>query len=64
MSRAFVTENDDWKFCIQKKDTCMFADETGKCVLKICIKEKSLSNRKRRSWIMIKKAVEINLTIF
>ncbi len=39
MSRAFVSENDDWRFCLEKKPTCMFADENGKCVLDQCAKE-------------------------
>lgn len=36
MNRAFVGENDGWRRCAEKMETCMFADENGKCVLDEC----------------------------
>jgi hypothetical protein len=36
MSRAFVSNNDGWLFCIEWGEDCAYADETGKCALKVC----------------------------
>ncbi|MDO4581624.1 MAG: hypothetical protein Q4B96_03460 [Bacillota bacterium] len=36
MNRAFVKADDGWGFCIQYLDSCMFADENGKCTLAAC----------------------------
>jgi hypothetical protein len=36
MSRAFVSENTGWGFCVDKHESCMFADSTGGCSLKSC----------------------------
>ena len=36
MSRAFVSENDGWCYCLEMHETCMFADENGKCILEKC----------------------------
>jgi len=36
MSRAFVKENDDWYFCTRAMDSCMFADENGRCLASSC----------------------------
>jgi len=36
MSRAFVKENDDWYFCTRAMDSCMFADENGRCLAAQC----------------------------
>ena len=38
MNRAFVSENDGWHHCIEKREDCMFADESGKCMLSYCKK--------------------------
>ena len=36
MNRAFVSENDGWGFCLDKRESCMFADEKGQCCLSSC----------------------------
>ncbi len=38
MSRAFVSENDGWQRCLLKMEDCMFADESGRCILHYCKK--------------------------
>ena len=36
MSRAFVTEGDGWAFCQSHRQSCMYADEFGRCVFRQC----------------------------
>ena len=36
MSRAFTSENDGWRYCQEKRRSCMFADERGKCLISKC----------------------------
>ncbi len=36
MSRAFINDKDDWRYCIEKQEKCMFAGEDGKCALEKC----------------------------
>lgn len=36
MSRAFVFDNSDWSFCIDKHESCMFANPAGGCSLNAC----------------------------
>ena len=36
MNRAFVSENDGWGFCQEKRESCIFADEKGQCCLAYC----------------------------
>ena len=36
MNRAFVSENDGWGFCQEKRESCMFADEKGQCCFVYC----------------------------
>ena len=41
MNRAFVTENDGWNRCRYKMESCMMADEQGRCLLDHCIQDPS-----------------------
>jgi len=36
MSRAFVKESDGWHFCRLYLQTCLHADESGKCMRSEC----------------------------
>jgi len=36
MSRAFVSENTGWSYCVEKHESCMFATLAGGCLLKSC----------------------------
>ncbi len=33
MSRAFTRENDGWSYCKEKLESCMYANEYGKCMM-------------------------------
>jgi len=36
MSRAFVTEGDGWTFCQSHRQSCLYADEYGRCIFREC----------------------------
>ena len=36
MNRAFVKEGDGWHICAQKRESCLYADEKGNCILETC----------------------------
>ena len=36
MSRAFVTENDSWEYCIKAGDTCLHAERGRECRRQDC----------------------------
>lgn len=36
MNRAFVKEGDGWQMCHKKNESCLYADENGRCVLEKC----------------------------
>lgn len=36
MNQAFVKENDGWQMCKEKRESCLFADENGYCMLNEC----------------------------
>jgi len=37
MSRAFTRENDGWSYCKEKLESCMYANEYGKCMMTKCV---------------------------
>ncbi len=37
MSRAFTKENDGWSYCKEKLESCMYANEYGKCIMSKCV---------------------------
>jgi hypothetical protein len=37
MSRAFTSEGDGWNYCRSRRESCAYADEFGRCIVKRCI---------------------------
>ena len=40
MNQAFVKANDGWNTCLAYMETCLYADEHGKCVFDECRQHK------------------------
>lgn len=36
MNRAFVKEGDGWQMCQRMRESCLYADENGQCILDSC----------------------------
>jgi hypothetical protein len=37
MSRAFTSEGDGWNYCRSRRESCAYADEFGRCIVRRCI---------------------------
>ncbi|MDL2252626.1 hypothetical protein LJC49_00940 [Ruminococcaceae bacterium OttesenSCG-928-I18] len=37
MSKAFVQEGEEWGFCREKREHCLFVREDGSCRRKTCV---------------------------